>query len=100
MGAAIVRSRNEDYSFRLRAGFQRRSGVVHRHFDIVNGFFNRCRVGMIDERQAGNRLAIVDLLTHKYLAEKENNHPHHCDAECHSHRGGVRIVVGGVDSQV
>ena len=36
-------------------------GIVHRHFDIVNGFFNRCRVGMVDERQAGNRLAIVDL---------------------------------------
>ena len=22
--------------------------IVHRHFDIVNGFFNRCRAGSID----------------------------------------------------
>jgi hypothetical protein len=23
-------------------------GSAHRHFDIVNGFFNRCRAGSID----------------------------------------------------
>ena len=53
-------SRNEDNSSRFRAGFKRSFGSVHRHFDIVNGFFNRCRAGSVDEKQAGNCLLIID----------------------------------------
>ena len=43
----------------LRAGFKRCFGIVHRHFDIVNGFFNRCRAGSIDFREAVRRRPMV-----------------------------------------
>ncbi|WP_237246110.1 hypothetical protein [Sphingopyxis bauzanensis] len=94
-------SRNEDNSSRFRAGFQRSFGFVHRHFDIVNGFFNRCRAGSIDEKQAGNCLRIVDQINASNIwLRKKTIIRIMSDAECHSHRGDVRIVVGGVDSQV
>ena len=44
----------------------------------MNGFFNRCRVGMVDERQAGNRLAIVDLIQriNIWLRKKQSSASH------------------------
>ena len=101
MGNSQDVSRNEDNSSRLRVGLTRSSGFVHRHFDIVNGFFNRCRAGSIDYREAVRRRpTVMTINACNIWLRKKTIIRIICDAECHSHRGDVRIVVGGVDSQV
>ena len=60
IGSTKLYSRNEDTFFHLRMDDPSKTfGLAHRHFDIVNGFFNRCRTGTFKDKVQGFGTGVV-----------------------------------------
>ena len=62
IGSTKLTSRNEDTTFHRKMEIQSKTmGLAHRHFDIVNGFFNRCRAGTLRNMVQGFGFGLWDL---------------------------------------